>query len=107
VAGLIAGAGRQSTGAAYQGMAPGARLIGLRVLDAQGADRTSDVLRALESAVKFRTAIGIDTGTPVRSPFVTTSLPTVTLFGGMAEPWSQSIVWGDNIVWGNTLLDSR
>src|SRR5207247_3417956 len=50
VAGLIAGSGALTGGSSYQGMAPQARLIGMKVLDATGAGRTSDVIRAVEYA---------------------------------------------------------
>ena len=51
VAGLI--------GSQYVGVAPTARLIGLKVLDQDGQGRTSDVLRALEFAVANKDALGI------------------------------------------------
>ena len=51
VAGLIAGNGIGSNGR-YRGVAPGASLVGLKVLDANGAGRTSDVLSAIEYAVQ-------------------------------------------------------
>ena len=59
VAGLIAGTGYQSSGK-YVGIAPKARIIGLKVLNSQGAGYTSDVISALEFAVTNRTALGID-----------------------------------------------
>lgn len=54
VAGLIA-----ANDANYMGAAPNARLIGLKVLDAKGKGRTSDVIRAIEFAVANRTTFGI------------------------------------------------
>ena len=59
VAGLIAGAGRLAPGTSYQGVAPQARLIGMKVLDASGAGRTSDVIRAVNYATAHRAALGI------------------------------------------------
>jgi serine protease AprX len=59
VAGLIAGNGHLSSGK-YVGIAPKARLIGLKVLDSQGAGYTSDVIAAIEFAIANRTALGID-----------------------------------------------
>jgi serine protease AprX len=47
VAGIIAGSGSASKGK-YTGVAPGAAVVGLKVLDANGAGKTSDVLAALE-----------------------------------------------------------
>ena len=58
VGGLIAGNGIGSNGR-YRGVAPGAVLVGLKVLDANGAGRTSDVLSALEYAVTHREALGL------------------------------------------------
>jgi serine protease AprX len=51
VAGLIGGVN--------VGVAPGARLIGLRVLDDNGKGATSDVLRALEFAVANKAALNL------------------------------------------------
>ena len=59
VAGLIAGSGAFSSGH-YQGVAPGVRLIGLRVLDNEGRGYTSNVIEAIEYAVANRAALGID-----------------------------------------------
>jgi serine protease AprX len=58
VGGLIAGNGAGSNGR-YRGVAPGAVLVGLKVLDASGAGRTSDVLTAIEYAVVNREALGL------------------------------------------------
>ena len=59
VAGLIAGNGSLS-GGQYQGVAPGARLIGLKVLDSQGAGYASDIISALEFAIRNKALLGID-----------------------------------------------
>ena len=58
VAGLIAGTGMLS-GFQYQGVAPGARLVGIKVLDRTGVGFTSDVVRALEFVTAFREQLGI------------------------------------------------
>ncbi len=58
VAGLIASSGSHSKGY-YQGIAPGARIIALRVLDSNGAGYTSNVIKAVEFAVANRTSLGI------------------------------------------------
>ena len=55
VAGIIAGSGggsRSADGTAYVGMAPGAELVSLRVLDGTGNGYVSDVILALEWAIK-------------------------------------------------------
>jgi serine protease AprX len=58
VAGIIAGNGFDS-GGARTGMAPGARLIGLRVLDGQGLGYISDVIAAIDYAVSVRKTYNI------------------------------------------------
>src|ERR1051325_8551240 len=55
VAGLAAGTGALSNGL-YQGVAPDARLIGLRVLDNSGSGSTSDVIAAVEFATANKAA---------------------------------------------------
>ncbi len=59
VAGLIASSG-QLSGGDFRGLAPGVRLFGLKVLDAQGRGRSSDVLRAIDFAIANRHTKGID-----------------------------------------------
>ena len=71
VAGLI--------GSRFVGVAPGIRLVGLRVLDQKGQGRTSDVLRAIEFATANRRALGIrainlSLGHPVFEPAATDPL---------------------------------
>ena len=53
VAGIIAGDGFDADGA-YAGVAPGAQLLILKVLDDQGRGTVSDVLRAIDFAVANR-----------------------------------------------------
>lgn len=72
VAGLIAGSGALSRGA-YPGIAPEVRLIGMKVLDANGQGYASDALNAIEFAIDNRVALGIDIinlslGHPVLEP---------------------------------------
>ncbi|MEO8484337.1 MAG: S8 family peptidase, partial [Acidobacteriota bacterium] len=55
LAGIISGSGRGSQsgdGTAYVGMAPGASLLSLRVLGSDGTGYVSDVIQAIEWAVK-------------------------------------------------------
>src|SRR5215831_5654451 len=59
VSGLIAGKGVLSQGV-YAGVAPRARLIELKVLDAQGRSLTSTVINAIEFAIANKSALGID-----------------------------------------------
>jgi serine protease AprX len=78
VAGLIAGKGSQSQHA-YEGIAPGVRLISLKVLDSQGHGSTSTVIDALEFAVSNRNTLGIDVinlslGHPIFEPAATDPL---------------------------------
>jgi serine protease AprX len=58
VAGIIAGNGLDSDGA-RTGLAPGAHLVSLKVLDAQGHGHASDVIAALDYAVTHRNAFNI------------------------------------------------
>src|SRR5262249_22616473 len=58
VAGIVAGNGYDSSGA-RSGVAPGARLIALKVLDATGKGHISDVIAALEWVVAHRDALKI------------------------------------------------
>src|SRR4029453_5104874 len=59
VAGLIGG--MQSPGdVAFQGVAPGVSFVILKVLDKNGAGKTSDVIRAIEFAVANKSRLGID-----------------------------------------------
>ena len=78
IAGLIAGNGSLS-GGKYVGVARGARLIGLRVLNDQGAGYTSDVIAAIDFAVANRVALGTDVinlslGPPIYEPAATDPL---------------------------------
>jgi serine protease AprX len=58
VAGIVAGNGISSQGK-YKGMAPEANLVGVKVLDSEGAGNTSDVLAALEWCVANRETYNI------------------------------------------------
>lgn len=58
VAGIIAGNGFDSNGA-RSGIAPGANLIVLKVLDAQGRGHLSNVIAALDYAVEHRSELNI------------------------------------------------
>ena len=62
VAGIIAAAADDTLPVVterYQGVAPGAHLVNLRVLDGEGAGRVSDVIRAIDWAVANRRRYGI------------------------------------------------
>src|SRR5687767_2063322 len=58
VAGIIAGSGFESQGARI-GIAPGAQLIGLKVLDGDGHGYISDVIAAIEYAIASKAAFNI------------------------------------------------
>ena len=71
VAGLIA--------SEFVGVAPNARLIGLRVLNGQGQGTTADVVRAIEFAIANKTLLGINVlnlslGHPIYEPAATDPL---------------------------------
>ena len=78
VAGLIGSTGK-SSGGAYAGVAPGVKLLGLKVLDKNGLGRTSNVLAALEFAVANKERFGVKVvnlslGHPVYEPAATDPL---------------------------------
>ena len=78
VAGLIGGAGTLSSGK-YQGVAPSVTLTAMKVLDANGLGRTSDVINALAFATANKTRYGIDVinlslGHPIYEPAATDPL---------------------------------
>ena len=58
VSGIIAGNGHESRGA-RSGIAPNARLVGLRVLDADGHGYISDVIAAIDYAVSIRSIYNV------------------------------------------------
>lgn len=60
VSGLAAGDGTLSESREFMGLAPGAHLIVLRVLDDTGAGSTSDVIAAVEFAIRNKAALDID-----------------------------------------------
>ena len=63
IAGLIAGDGLSSTGFIYsetfKGIAPGAKIVNLRVLDANGAATDSEVIAALDQAISLKARYNI------------------------------------------------
>jgi serine protease AprX len=70
VAGIIAGSSPSEEGARYRGVAPGAHLINLRVLGADGAGEVSDVIEAIDWAIENRSRydiriINLSLGAPV------------------------------------------
>jgi serine protease AprX len=74
VAGIVAGNGAASTGVPYfktfRGVAPGANLINLRVLDANGAGTDSTVIAAINAAIQLKSkynirVINLSLGRPV------------------------------------------
>ncbi len=63
IAGLIAGDGLASTGPLYtqtfKGVAPGAKIINLRVLDANGTGTDSEVIAAINQAISMKSQYNI------------------------------------------------
>ncbi len=63
IAGLIAGDGLASTGflftQTFQGAAPGAKLVNLRVLDANGSATDSEVIAAINQAITLKSTYNI------------------------------------------------
>lgn len=58
VSGILGGDGK-SSGGRYRGIAPGCRLIHLKVLDRQGQGNLSDIIRAIDWVVERREELGI------------------------------------------------
>jgi serine protease AprX len=58
VAGIIAGSGYDSDGG-RMGVAPGAKLVGLKVLDGEGNGYVSDVIAAIDYAISVRSTYNI------------------------------------------------
>jgi serine protease AprX len=58
VAGIIAGSGYDS-GGRRMGIAPGARLLGLKVLDGQGHGYVSDVIAAIDYAISVKSTYNV------------------------------------------------
>jgi subtilisin family serine protease len=75
VAGIIAGSAAASGGdPGFSGMAPGAHLINLRVLGADGSGSTSDVMAAIDWAIEARhryniRVLNLSLGHPVLEPY--------------------------------------
>jgi serine protease AprX len=72
LAGLIGSSGVLSNDE-FQGVAPGVRLVGLKVLDGSGQGKTSDVIRAIEFVLTNKAAlhvqvINLSFGHPILSP---------------------------------------
>jgi serine protease AprX len=78
VAGIVAGSGAASNGQ-YAGVAPGASIVALKVLDANGAGKTSDVMASLEWVLANHVQYGIrvvnlSLGHPIYEPAATDPL---------------------------------
>lgn len=83
VAGIVAGSGYDADGA-YAGVAPGAHLLVLKVLDAEGRGYVSDVIRAIEFAVTNRDrynlrVLNLSIGAPVFESYETDPLTLAAL----------------------------
>src|SRR5688572_11497850 len=79
VAGTIGGSGALSADRNYRGLAPNVTFTIIKVLDANGAGFTSDVIRAVDFAVANRSWLGIDIinlslGHPIYEPAATDPL---------------------------------
>ncbi|MFL6280628.1 MAG: S8 family peptidase [Vicinamibacterales bacterium] len=59
VAGLIGSSGASSNNK-YAGIAPGARLLSLKVLDGKGTGKTTDVINAIEFAIANKARFGLN-----------------------------------------------
>ncbi|HEY8393617.1 MAG TPA: S8 family peptidase [Thermaerobacter sp.] len=91
VAGIIAGNGTRS-GGRFKGIAPGARLAGVKVLDGRGSGRMSTVIAGVEWVVQNRERLGIrvlnvSLGAPASSSYQDDPLARAC-----AAAWEQGIV---------------
>jgi serine protease AprX len=84
VAGIVGNSG-EGPNQTYAGVAPGARLIDLRVLDETGGGTTSDVLSAIDWAITNRNAIGND-GKPLNIRVINLSLGHPPQEGAATDP---------------------
>jgi serine protease AprX len=96
VAGIAAGSGASSTGAqftqSFRGVAPGAHLIDLRVLDANGMSSDSVVISAIDRAVQLASqynirVINLSLGRPI---YESSSLDPICQ--AVAAAWKKGIV---------------
>ena len=94
VAGIIAGNGRDSDGA-RTGIAPGAHLVVLRVLDERGRGHISDVIAAIDYAVAQREALNIRV--------INLSIAAAVYESYEADPLTLAAEGGSagNVVWGS------
>jgi serine protease AprX len=83
IAGIIAGNGANSSGPAYlhdiHGIAPGAHLISLKVLDVNGESTDAEVIQAIDQAIQLKDLYGIKVinlslGRPVYESYTTDPL---------------------------------
>ena len=84
VAGIIGGMGETAYGR-YMGMAPGARLVDVRVLDEDGNGKTSDVIAGIEWVIKNRYARGYD-GKPLNIRVINLSLGHIPYESADTDP---------------------
>jgi serine protease AprX len=94
VAGLIAGNGKQSNNSAYlmRGLAPGATLVDLKVLDGQGRGTDSQVIAAIQRAMQLQSqynirVINLSLGRPVQE-----ACANDLLCQAVAQAWQAGIV---------------
>lgn len=91
VAGIVAGNGLRS-GGRYRGIAPGARLVGVKVLDAYGSGALSNVIRGLDWCVRHKERFNIRV--------VNLSLGAPAVESYKTDPLAQAVeaVWESGIV---------
>jgi serine protease AprX len=91
IAGVLIGNGSRSDGR-FRGVAPGAGLVSVKVLDGSGVGRTSDVIAGLQWVIAHKDALGIrvlnlSLGHPVYEPAATDPLVQA-----LEEVWDAGIV---------------
>jgi serine protease AprX len=91
VAGIIAGNGANSAGE-YKGMAPEARLVGIKVLDQNGAGRISDVIAGIEWCLDHLSRLNIKVINLSFQTMVQDSYRTDPLARAVTAAWNQGIM---------------
>jgi serine protease AprX len=96
IAGLIAGSGLASTGPIYsqtfKGIAPGANIVNLRVLDENGAATDSVVIAAIDQAIKLKSRYNIRVINLSLGRGVFESYKLDPLCQAVEQAWQQGIV---------------
>jgi serine protease AprX len=92
VAGIIAGSGASSKRALYQGLAPGAEIVDVRVLEQAGSGFTSDVIAGVDWVIANKDAHGIRVLNMSLGHTIVESVATDPLVLAVEQAWEAGIV---------------